>query len=161
MIVEDGTGKENANSYVTIAEATEYFTASNDEVWLALSEDAQKAGLIRATRYIDMRYGPVLTGTPKTSTQALFYPANDAVNVYGYTETGVPRYAKVAVMEAARAEQDEPLFAVDDKSERVSEFSAGSLSVKMSGLAPTGKVIEAVDRAISRLINNRVRVYRV
>lgn len=83
-------GASNANSYLTLAEATEYYTTRSEVLGWEDADD-QSALLMWATRVIDSslsgyrvfvpsgqggyyRIGPKWTGAPATSTQALAWP---------------------------------------------------------------------------------------
>jgi len=83
LVVEDGTGKSNANSYVSIAEADAFFVDLNYTDWAALTT-AQKTGhLIAGTAYIDGRYRNGFAGYLLVASQALAWPRK-----YGwYTDT--------------------------------------------------------------------------
>ena len=52
IIVEDGTGISNANSYVTLAEATTYF-ANKGELGFAGTDDFKNQNLINACTALD------------------------------------------------------------------------------------------------------------
>ena len=57
FVVEDGTMVPNANSYVTVEDATDYLSANihASPAWVALTLSDQQALLIWATRYLDSR----------------------------------------------------------------------------------------------------------
>lgn len=75
MIVEDGTGVINANSYASLADATTYFADRGVTAWASASTSQQSAALIIAADYIEATYAaakPVLvTG------QGLQFPSRD------------------------------------------------------------------------------------
>ena len=57
LIVEDGTGLATAESYISVADATTYFTARSVTTWGALATDAlREAALRRATEYMMQMY---------------------------------------------------------------------------------------------------------
>ena len=73
VIVEDGSGLPNANSYVSVADADVYFaTRPRSTAWTALSTDDKGAHLIHATRILDA--STVWEGTRMSQTQALEFP---------------------------------------------------------------------------------------
>ena len=84
LIVEDGSIVPNANSYVALVDADNYFTARNNHVWLSLKQDAKEALLIAATDYIELRFGRRFLGKKKQDNQPLSFP-----------RTGIPYIAPI------------------------------------------------------------------
>jgi hypothetical protein len=74
LVVEDGTGKSNANSYVSIAEADAYFLDANISEWAALTSAQKTAFLIKGTEYMEGYYGPAYAGYRLTGSQSLGWP---------------------------------------------------------------------------------------
>ena len=73
FIVEDGTGLPNANSLISVADATliiENYGNSTD--WVNASEDEKENALRQATRYLDLHYS--WTGYKREPDQALQWP---------------------------------------------------------------------------------------
>lgn len=68
IVVEDGSGVTNANSYVSVADARIY--ASNRGVELPLDDDELAAMLIRSTDYLEAQ-ACRFQGKPTSTTQAL------------------------------------------------------------------------------------------
>lgn len=63
LIVEDGTGVLNANSYVGIPYSFQYLSARGKLTsWAAQTREAQEAALVSATDYIDKRFGTKFLG---------------------------------------------------------------------------------------------------
>lgn len=66
MIVEDGSGIYEANSYAGLSYAHSYLHRRNRHTtWDAASTAVREAALIAATDYIDKRFGPVFLGYKK------------------------------------------------------------------------------------------------
>lgn len=86
FIVEDGTGILNSNSYVTLAFADAYFTERAVAGWLG-DEATKQAALIRATDYIEARYGYRFIGDAVATDQSLSWPRTSAGD---YASTEVP-----------------------------------------------------------------------
>lgn len=70
FVVEDGTAKADATSYVTIAEADGYFADRGMTGWTG-ADAVKQSALIKATDYIEGRFGQRFIGSKKTTTQAL------------------------------------------------------------------------------------------
>lgn len=77
LIVEDGTGKADADSYVSAADCATYAAAHG--LTFAGDEPAQEARLRRATQYLDAQYS--FKGGESTDTQALAWPRDVAPGV--------------------------------------------------------------------------------
>ena len=73
LIVEDGTGKSDANAYVDLTYADAYHTLQNDgSAWASASTAEKVAAILRATTYVDMRWSFI--GQLKGNDQALAWP---------------------------------------------------------------------------------------
>ena len=110
-------GASNANSYLTVAEAQAYFDARTPVAGWENADPNQEALLIMATRTIDMmfagarvamgdgnyRIGPMWTGVPTLSTQALAWPRTGMFNRNGFPidPMAIPQDLKNAVAELA------------------------------------------------------------
>lgn len=101
IVTEDGTGKSDAQSYLSLADADSYFTARSVAAWTG-ANSAKEAALIAATEYIDIRWGDLLKGSLEfPDTQALLFPR---LNVYDNEDralTGIPQRLERATAEYA------------------------------------------------------------
>lgn len=75
FIPEDGTGLADANSYVALAFADQYFLDRAVTTWIGVDAVKQSA-LVRATDYVEGRFGDKFIGCKFSETQALFFPLN-------------------------------------------------------------------------------------
>lgn len=75
FIVEDGTSVTDANSYGTIAGADTYFTDRGVTTWTGIDAEKQ-AALIKATDYIDTRFGSSVKGDAMEVDQSLVFPTD-------------------------------------------------------------------------------------
>ena len=149
LIVEDGSGKANAESYVSVADCTAYAAAHG--LTFTGDEPAKEARLRRATQYIDAQYA--FKGEEQTDTQALAWPRTVAI--------GVPREIVSACCELACKSGD--LWQDVDASAVVSE-TIGPLSTTYAEPANGGQVrYAAVDALLKRWVTGggmSVRVVR-
>lgn len=90
LVIEDGTGKPDADSYVSVADCEAYAAANN--LTFAGTESEQEGRLRRATRYLDTEYQ--YKGQESTETQALAWPRDVAPGV-------IPKQIKDACCELA------------------------------------------------------------
>lgn len=73
FIAEDGTGLANANSYVALAYADQYFLDRAVTTWTG-ADAAKQSALVRATDYVETRFGDKFNGCKFSTTQALHFP---------------------------------------------------------------------------------------
>lgn len=78
--VEDGTGQSTANAYITVQDFKDHHTdrgveAASDGTY---SDVEIAAHIVKATDYIDKRFGRRFKGRRYTSNQALEWPRSDA-----------------------------------------------------------------------------------
>ncbi len=101
LIVEDGTGKTDADAYVAAAFVTTYQAARGRAAWAVFSSTVKDECVRRATDYIDLRFGARFRGTRRTGTQALEWPRRDAYDNSGFAYQGIPTALQKACAEYA------------------------------------------------------------
>lgn len=91
LIVEDGTGLSNAESYISVVDASTYHSSRNNTTWTGI-DSVLEAALRRATEYIDLVYRTQWQGRRILEAQALDFPRYGVVDSDGYTlaSTEVP-----------------------------------------------------------------------
>lgn len=77
LIVEDGTGKPDAESYISVSDADVYFSNRGNAVWAALAAPAKESALRQATDFMFAAYR--WAGSRTTAAQALDWPRAGAV----------------------------------------------------------------------------------
>lgn len=102
--VEDGSGSSTANSYESLDNFRAHHTDRN--IGTSKYNDTKvNAALIKATDYVDKRFGKKFRGFRQRKDQALEWPRLDAFDNDGYvlsgTEDDVPRQLKKAISEYA------------------------------------------------------------
>lgn len=95
---EDGTGLANANSYVLLAFADQYFLDRAVTTWTG-DDTAKQSALVRATDYVEGRFGPKFIGDRFSETQALFFPTVSSL-VDGVTGLPAPDPLPVKLLKA-------------------------------------------------------------
>ena len=86
LIKEDGTIVADANSYADEADADAFQTDRGRVAWLEASTEVADAALVRATDYIEGRFGLQFVGAPLGDVQELSWPRSGA----RYVKTGNP-----------------------------------------------------------------------
>ena len=80
VVVEDGTGVVDANSYFSTATADSYFIDRGVTAWALLDSDAKNAFAIRATETVEQVYGGRWQGAPVYAVQGLAWPRAGVVD---------------------------------------------------------------------------------
>lgn len=101
--VEDGTGYADSNSYVSVADADDYFVIqpTSDAVWNPLTSTQKEQYLALATRYLDQKVD--WRGEIADEDQALRWPRTGAYtrDQIAVGSTVVPKPVKAATCELA------------------------------------------------------------
>lgn len=71
FLVEDGTGLTDATAYISVADADAYFSDVTNSNWSAASTSEKENAIIKATRYMEKRFGARWKGIIASSTQGL------------------------------------------------------------------------------------------
>ena len=74
IIVEDGTGLANAESYVSVADANTYHSKIGNDAWADLDTSVKEQLLRKATDYMVAQYRLQYAGYRRYSTQSLDWP---------------------------------------------------------------------------------------
>ena len=138
---------ENANSYVTLSEANDYFDTSPDSsTWTNKTDDQKKRSLISATRWIDTF---VFYGDRCDDGQALKFPRNNyQVDGVELACSKIPEGIKYAQYELARAlaNDTDAITGTTGKEGNISEAKLGDLEVKFNTATQgTGSVNNIMD----------------
>lgn len=146
LIVEDGTGLANAESYASVATANAYHTAMGNAAWTGV-DAVKEAALRRATQYLDTRYR--YRGLPLTQTQALAWPRSYTLSAsLGYEwsqqfNDWPPSRLVDACCELALRALTGALYA-DQEAGRVKAETVGPISVTYAEQANGGQVRYAI-----------------
>lgn len=71
--VEDGTGLADANAYISVDAFKEYHDDRGGD-YSSYSDEQIQQGIVRATDYIERRFGARFVGSRETATQSLSWP---------------------------------------------------------------------------------------
>jgi hypothetical protein len=155
FVVEDGTGKPDANSYLDVAEADNYFTdrlnatSPDGNQWSNASTEDKQGALVEATHYLDATYTWVWGNPPwefnryrhltretlnmysplQNSDQALEWPRISAYDLETYRLLdSVPQKVKNATAELALIALDGALLPTQGR--RIKRERVGQLEVE-------------------------------
>lgn len=159
LIVEDGTGRSDAESYASVAEADTYHTNRGNAAWTALNTTAKEQALRKATDYMVQTYRERWRGRRVKQTQTLDWPRVGVVldeaqmpypGVYGFFQvdyTIVPPEVKNACSELALRASTGTLL--DDIAPEVAAETVGPISVTYQPGAKQTTTYPAVDRIVN------------
>lgn len=131
LIIEDGSGVPNANSYCDLDFALEYCAMKGYNDWLNLSEDEQKIYLIRGTEFVDNFYD--WKGTRSFINQSMSFPREDVFDNDHFKVRGIPDKLKKACIEAAwlnNTSGSDTLFSSKDVNGQVKKQKVDTLEVE-------------------------------
>lgn len=104
LVVEDGSSNPLANGYIPTSFTDTYHDDRGNTTWAPLSADDKATAIIKATDYIDKRFGRQFRGFRSQKAQALEWPRTGAFDndSYAYTmEDIIPRQLQKACAEYA------------------------------------------------------------
>lgn len=169
LIVEDGTARVDAESFVTVAESLTYHAARGNAAWAALASDTvREQCLRRATDYMQQMYRSRWRGWRKTVTQRLEWPRQGVMRddsspfAYYVPDNVVPEEVRNACSEwALRAAT---IALAPDLDRAKAKVTVGPLSVEYDPASPEAKRYRAIEASIIiylRDTGNSVRLVRV
>jgi hypothetical protein len=151
LIVEDGTGKADAESYLSVADATAYHTKmGNKEAWAAVGNEAAKEAMLRqGADYLRDRYFGRWMGVTTTLTQRLDWPR---IGTYYRTRQFVasdvvPEEIKNACAELALRAASAALN--PDTTQTIKREKIGPIEVEYDEFSPTATSYAAIDAMLA------------
>ncbi len=153
FVVEDGSSKSDATSYVSVADADQYHENHGTAAWVLLSNDEKETSLIRATSYLDS-YFEWSTGRKSDEDQALDWPRIGAYDDdrYYIDDDEIPQAVKDACCElAVRASSGD---IVADSEQAIKSFVAGPVEVEFESGSDSLTSYNQVDMLLRGLVSS-------
>lgn len=152
LVVEDGTGKADADSYVSLAAAESYHVKYGNLAWADAESADRETALRKATRYLDSHYG--FAGIKTNAAQALQWPRS-GVTIDGRNQAAneLPAALLSATCEAAFLALSQDLTPALSRGGKVKSEQVDVIAVVYEDAAPVGTVFTLLDglmRSISR-----------
>lgn len=156
LIVEDGTGKSNAESYISVADADAYHSNRGNASWATLTTGVKEQLLRKATDYMVAVYRLKWDGYRYVNTQALdwpriYVPVRDICSVNAFPQyvdfDVVPAQIKDACAELALKGNSETLLS--DQSQNVVREKVGPIEVEYDKYSPQYKRYLQIDNLLS------------
>ena len=101
LVVEDGSGREDANTYASLDYVDTYHSDRNNTFWATGSSTIRKACILRGCDYIEKRFREMYKGYRRTKDQALGWPRIGAYDTDQYVFDDVPKQLMMAQAEYA------------------------------------------------------------
>lgn len=154
IIVEDGSGLADANSYTDEATLDDYTDARG----IVLSSGDAEAALIRASIAIDARYANSYPGYRKSGRdQGLQWPRSAAYDIGGWLirDDQVPLEIIQATCEAAIRELADPNSMMPDleRGGGIESIKAGSVSITYAANASSKTTFTLIDGIINNILS--------
>mgnify|MGYP006290185843 FL=1 len=166
LIVENGTGKSDAESYISVADADTYVTnyRGATHAWLSLDNTTKEVLLRRAALYLDTHYLNRWKGHATTSSQRLQWPRIDAVTASGWylDYDSIPEVLGYAQVEAAiRFNEDSENVQPDlTRGGKVKSEKVDVIAITYMDGAPARTVYTQVEEWLKDLIIESGRMVR-
>lgn len=142
FIIEDGIGRRHANSYSSVDFARDYSATRGRTEFDALTEDAVEVLLVRATDYIELRWGQRFPGTKQVASQGLSFPVTGGYDAKGNKISGVPLVICRATVELAQRATGLDRLLPDPPSPFPSkDTSGGTADIKTGEVASETKTV--------------------
>lgn len=159
LVVENGTGLPDANSYCDLDYAVEYCTMKGYTDWLKLSENQQKIFIIRGTEFVDNFY--TWKGIRHRQSQSMAFPRDDIYDDDRYLVDGIPDKLKKACIEAAflnASSSANTLFSTKDENGKVKKQKVDTLEVEYFNAEQSGLSAADVDyKTIYDILNKLLK----
>lgn len=161
LVTEDGSGLADAESYISVNDATAYHAARGNAAWASMASDTvREQALRKATDYLGQTYRDRWAGYRISTTQGLDWPRYDVPrrdlpgNAYSayYASDAVPAEVVRACAELALRAAAGDL--TEDEDQRISAVSAGSVSVTFQQGSSPRKQYPAIDGLLRPLLKS-------
>jgi hypothetical protein len=148
LIVEDGSGLSNSESYISVADADARQASVGNDIWAPLSTAEKEEALRRATIYMTAAYRERWVGRRNNLEQALEWPR------YGVSVEGWPVSPQSVPADVAKACSDLALKAAagdlaPDLEPMVIREKVGPIETEFSRGSPQYKRFRAIDMMLS------------
>ena len=162
IVVEDGSGKTDADAYVSVASCDTYFTnRQGSTAWndASVTTENKEAAIRNATAYLDRRYNNLWRGMRVGISQALSWPRQDISDYDGFAvaSASVPQEVQDACCEGAVMALSEDLLPDISSAGIISEETVAVGSVRSTTKYEGGKSLIKSYRKIETLLRGLIK----
>jgi hypothetical protein len=151
LVVEDGTGRSDAESYQSVASFKSYCDARGYS-YAGVADAKIEQSLRLSTGYIDTQFR--YKGERSLGSQSLEFPRTNLTDWSSYVITGVPNRVAQACNELAFKALTQPLYEDLDRGGKVRSESVGSISVTYADDAPAGKTYQFAAKLLAQYVRD-------
>lgn len=153
IVVEDGTGLSNSESYLSVSNADTYHSNRSNSAWTG-SDASKESALRKATDYLDATYN--WKGSIFSTTQSLNWPRVGVIDRNGRDlDYSVPKAIKDATAELALVALSEDLLPNTSNDDYVKREKVEGLEIEYKDGSPTGKEYLFVSRILAGLFTSK------
>ena len=154
IVVEDGTGLATAESYISVADASTYFTARGNTTWDAIATDALREAYLRqATEYMISTYRRRWQGVRLDEDQALDWPRDGVVvDSWEVDNDSVPTIIERACAELALKASSAELQ--PDLTQGVLSEQVGVIKVEYDRNSPQATRFKAIEAMLAPFLKS-------
>lgn len=153
IIVEDGTGLADAETYISVADADTYHSQRANAAWALLDTPAKEAALRNATDYMMATYGPRWLGERVSATQALDWPRFDVVaRGFAIASNSIPAEVQRACAELALRASSAEL--APDVGQRTLREKVDVIEVEYDRYSPQFTQYRAIDNLLAPFLDD-------
>lgn len=158
LIVEDGSGKSDAESYITVAAADARHTALGNAAWTG-TDAVKEAALRKGAEYLEQRYSQRWRGTKLLRAQALSWPRYGAI-VHGWDVDSdiVPAAVANACADLALKALSATLNA--DQERGIREEQVGPVRTVFDTYSPQSNRYPAIDQMLAPYLSGLNKLAR-
>lgn len=156
LIVEDGTGRTDAETYISVNVFKTFCLKRGYDVD-AYDLDVMEIALRKAADYINTQFR--YKGFRLTGDQAMEFPRNSLYDWSGLLVTGVPMRVKNACCELAFKALTQPLYQDQNRGGKVVSESVGPISTTYAEDAPTGIVWQQAWNFLQPFVRDPKHIY--
>lgn len=155
LVIEDGSGRADAESYVGVSDCDAYHAARGNAAWTG-EDDVKEAALREATAFVEDSYRGLWRGVRAKWGQALAWPRFGVVDQDGFqiASDQVPALLKSAVCEAALRAIQADLTPDLDRGGQVKRQKVDVIETEYKDDAPAGRTYPEIENKLSCLLVN-------
>lgn len=155
LVIEDGNGRADAESYISVADCDAYHLARGNAVWTG-EVAVKEAALREATAFVEDCYRGLWRGVRSKWEQALAWPRFDVIDQDGFhlASNQVPALVKDAVCEAALRAIQADLTPDLERGGQIKRQKVDVIETEYKDDAPAGKTYPEIESKLSCLLVN-------
>ena len=157
LVIEDGTGKTNSDSYVTVAEYNAFLNARYVNR-TSISEAQAEAYIFRATDYFENQ---MFVGYVADDDQAMQWPRHNVViDGFGIDSDEIPKEVKKSIYEIAYS--FEQGYGINDPVSRETQSEKiGEITITYKNSSASKVLLPAATQALRKIVKSSNTVVRV